>query len=108
TVSGPTFAAEFGLKSDWFAVVGVPSGGIGGYWVAASDGGIFSFGDARFFGSTGAVRLNRPIVAASRTPSGAGYWLIAADGGVFTFGDAPFFGSTGAIRLNQPIAGFAD
>jgi len=39
-----------------------PAGG--GYWLVASDGGIFSFGDARFFGSTGAIHLNQPIVAA--------------------------------------------
>ena len=25
-----------------------------GYWLVASDGGIFSYGDARFFGSAGA------------------------------------------------------
>jgi hypothetical protein len=28
----------------------------------ASDGGIFSFGDAGFFGSTGSLHLNKPIV----------------------------------------------
>jgi hypothetical protein len=28
----------------------------------AADGGIFSFGDAQFFGSTGAMTLNKPIV----------------------------------------------
>ena len=33
----------------------------GGYWLVASDGGIFSF-DAPFEGSTGAIHLNRPIV----------------------------------------------
>ena len=74
-----------------------------GYWLAAGDGGVFSFGDARFFGSTGAMRLNRPIVAMSATPDGRGYWLVASDGGVFSFGDARFFGSTGAMRLNKPI-----
>ena len=34
----------------------------GGYWLVASDGGIFAFGDAGFFGSTGALHLNAPIV----------------------------------------------
>jgi hypothetical protein len=29
-----------------------------GYWLVASDGGIFTFGDARFYGSTGAQHLN--------------------------------------------------
>ena len=44
-------------------IVGVASTPSGqGYWQVASDGGIFSFGDARFAGSAGAVRLNRPIV----------------------------------------------
>ena len=33
-----------------------------GYWLVASDGGIFAFGDAGFFGSTGAMQLNQPIV----------------------------------------------
>jgi hypothetical protein len=33
-----------------------------GYWSVASDGGIFSFGDAGFYGSTGADVLNKPIV----------------------------------------------
>ena len=28
----------------------------GGYWLVAGDGGIFSFGDAAFHGSTGASR----------------------------------------------------
>ena len=34
----------------------------GGYWEVASDGGIFAFGDARFFGSTGGVHLTKPVV----------------------------------------------
>jgi hypothetical protein len=38
------------------------SAGGNGYWLVAADGGIFTFGDAQFFGSTGAIRLNRPIV----------------------------------------------
>ncbi|MCA1843539.1 MAG: hypothetical protein LC792_10215, partial [Actinobacteria bacterium] len=79
----------------------------GGYWLVGTDGGVFSFGDAGFFGSTGAIRLNKPIVGMASTPTGRGYWLVATDGGVFAFGDAGFFGSTGAIRLNKPIVGMA-
>jgi hypothetical protein len=33
-----------------------------GYWEVASDGGIFAFGDAAFYGSTGSLTLNKPIV----------------------------------------------
>jgi hypothetical protein len=78
-----------------------------GYWLVASDGGIFSFGNAPFFGSTGDIRLNRPIVGMTPTPNRAGYEFVASDGGIFTFGNAGFFGSTGDIRLNQPIVGMA-
>ena len=78
-----------------------------GYWLVASDGGIFTFGDASFFGSTGAATLNKPIVGMAATPDGKGYWLVASDGGIFTFGDAGFFGSTGALTLNKPIVGMA-
>jgi hypothetical protein len=79
----------------------------GGYRLLASDGGIFTFGNAGFFGSTGNQKLNSPIVGMATTPSGAGYWLVATDGGIFTFGDAGFFGSTGALKLNSPIVGMA-
>ena len=72
-----------------------------GYWLVASDGGIFSFGDAPFYGSTGALALNDPIVAMAPTPDGRGYWLMAADGGIFTFGDAAFYGSTAAARAHR-------
>ena len=78
-----------------------------GYWTVASDGGIFSFGDAQFFGSTGDIRLNKPIVGAAATPFLEGYWLVASDGGIFSFGSAGFFGSTGSLQLNSPIVGMA-
>jgi len=78
-----------------------------GYWIVAGDGGIFTYGDAKFFGSTGAIRLNKPVVGIAPTNSGLGYWTVASDGGIFTFGDATFHGSTGAIRLNKPVVGMA-
>src|SRR6476620_2584807 len=89
-------------------IVGIAATRTGkGYWLLASDGGIFSYGNARFYGSTGAMHLNQPVVGISPTPSGRGYWLVASDGGVFSFGDARFHGSTGAMHLNQPIIGMA-
>jgi hypothetical protein len=78
-----------------------------GYWMVASDGGVFTFGDAGFFGSTGALHLNAPIVGMAATPDGGGYWLVASDGGIFSFGDATFYGSTGVMHLNAPIVGMA-
>jgi len=89
-------------------IVGAASTPTGlGYWLVASDGGIFAFGDAGFYGSTGALTLNRPIVAMAPTPDGHGYWLVASDGGIFAFGDAAFYGSTGALTLNRPIVAAA-
>ena len=78
-----------------------------GYWLAASDGGVFSFGDATFAGSAGATRLDAPIVAMAPTPDGRGYWLAASDGGVFSFGDATFEGSAAGSHLGQPVVGMA-
>jgi hypothetical protein len=86
-----------------------------GYWLAGSDGGIFSFGAAAFHGSTGDLVLQRPVVGMVPTADHAGYWEVASDGGIFAFGDAGFYGSipglgiapaddTGAAhRLNAPI-----
>ena len=100
----------------WVALVPLVAGGSGrpaqasvgrGYWMVASNGAVFSFGDAGFHGSAGTFELTKPIVGMASTPSGRGYWLVASDGGIFSFGDAGFFGSTGAIRLNKPIVGMA-
>ena len=82
-----------------------PPAPFAGYWLAASDGGVFPFGDASGYGSTGGVHLNQPIVGLAATPSKHGYWLVAADGGVFPFGDAAGYGSTGGIRLTRPVVG---
>jgi hypothetical protein len=78
-----------------------------GYQLVASDGGIFNYGSSGFFGSTGGLHLNAPIVGMAPTPDGVGYWLVASDGGIFNYGDAGFFGSAGALHLNQPIVGMA-
>ena len=41
-----------------------------GYWLVASDGGVFAFGDAQFDGSMGGQALNRPVVAMRPPPTG--------------------------------------
>ena len=79
----------------------------GGYWLVASDGGLFSYGDAKFHGSTGSRTLNKPVVGMASTPDGGGYWLVASDGGLFSYGDAKFYGSAGNLSLNKPVVGMA-
>jgi hypothetical protein len=83
------------------------TGSAPGYWLLGGDGGVFSFGQAAFYGSTGGIKLNRPAVAMAATGDGKGYWFAATDGGIFTFGSASFFGSTGDMTLNQAIVGLA-
>jgi hypothetical protein len=87
-----------------------------GYWLVGRDGGIFSFGNAAFYGSTGAIHLQRPVVGITPTRDHRGYWLVASDGGVFAFGDAGYYGSIPGLginpagssaqpRLNAPVVG---
>ena len=93
------------LNSPIVGVAATPDGQ--GYWENAADGGVFAFGDAHFYGSTGALHLNSPIVGIGAAPGGQGYWEVAADGGIFAFGDAHYHGSTGALHLNSPVVGMA-
>jgi hypothetical protein len=81
----------------------------GGYWLVAADGGIFTFGNATFYGSMGGHVLAQPVTGMAAMTTGAGYWLVATDGGVFTFGGAAarFYGSLGDQRITRPIAGIA-
>ncbi|MGH9283925.1 MAG: hypothetical protein ACRD0S_13435, partial [Acidimicrobiales bacterium] len=90
----------------WILTKPSPSAGAG-YWLAGEDGGVFALGNAAFHGSTGGLKLRKPIVGVAATPSGKGYWLVASDGGVFAFGDAIYRGSMGGGALNAPIVGMA-
>ena len=88
-----------------------------GYWLVGADGGIFSFGAAQFHGSTGSLRLERPVVGITPTSDRRGYWLVASDGGVFAFGDSGYYGSLPGLgfapagtpgsgsKLSAPIVG---
>ena len=99
----PSQAGQATLASETWATSWWPSG----YWQAGSDGGVFAYGDAPFWGSAGGLRLQAPVVGMAAAPGGGGYWLAAADGGVFAYGDAGFFGSAGGTRLNAPVSGIA-
>jgi hypothetical protein len=87
-----------------------------GYWLVGTDGGIFTFGSAHFYGSTGSLKLQRPVVGITPTADEGGYWLVASDGGIFAFGGAGFHGSIPGLglapagsgqprALNAPIVG---
>ena len=77
-----------------------------GYRLVGSDGGIFTFGDAGFFGSHGGSPTNGAVAGMAATPDGQGYWLVTAQGTVYAYGEATSYGSlTGP--LNKPIVGMA-
>jgi hypothetical protein len=73
-----------------------------GYWLVASDGGVFAFGKARFMGSLGGIALAAPIIGMTPQPSADGYRLVGSDGGVFDFGAARYYGSLPAQHVADP------
>jgi hypothetical protein len=100
------FVAPVDLSNDLNVPCTAPASPAG-YRLTASDGGIFTFGNLPFCGSTGSILLDQPVVGIAGTTDGGGYWTVARDGGIFAFGDAHFFGSMGGKPLNQPIVGMA-
>jgi len=79
-----------------------------GYWLVGSDGGVFSFGSAQFYGSPASHRLQRPIVGIAATIDNGGYWLTASDGGVFAYGDTGFYGSVPGLGIHPFGSGLPD
>lgn len=81
--------------------------GVAGYWLVTADGGVFTFGNARFHGSLPALGIATDIVGMAALADGSGYWLVAGDGGVFAFGAAQFWGSLSGAGATAPIVGMA-
>jgi hypothetical protein len=71
-----------------------------GYWLVGTDGGVFTYGLAHFYGSIDSIGQtvtpgtypNEGITGISRTPAGKGYWLVTDEGQIYTFGDAVYHG----------------
>ena len=61
-----------------------------GYWLAGTDGSVFSFGDAHVYGSLASRALgpDQQIVTIIATADGKGYWLVNVAGAATPFGDA--------------------
>ncbi len=102
-VAGPTTAIPASPLT--LGAAATPDGR--GVWTAATDGGVFTYGDAQFHGSMGGKTLNAPVIGIAATSDGRGYWQVAADGGIFSFGNAQFHGSMGGQPLNKPVVGMA-
>ena len=87
------------LNKPIVGMASTPTGG--GYWEVASDGGLFAFGNAPFYGSMGGKKISAPIVQMIAAPTGTGYWEIASDGTVYSFGFAGHYGGMGGKALEQ-------
>jgi hypothetical protein len=78
-----------------------------GYLLSAADGGIFTFGNARYYGGMAGRALAGPVVGLAGAPDGQGYWEVSSDGGVFAFGSARYFGGMAGNGIEQPVVGMA-
>ncbi len=77
----------------------------GGYFMVASDGGVFAFGDAHFAGSCPSIGgCAGAAVAVMPDASAKGYWLITSTGNVYAFGDAPYLGAPGHGTVTSAVA----
>lgn len=102
TDTAPALGDVTGDKVTPTGIVGTPSGN--GYYIVKADGGVFSFGDAVFYGSTGGKRPgghNATGLALSLNAGGDvnGYWMVFEDGRV-SF--RPWARTTGS-SLTEPL-----
>ena len=82
----------------------VPTADGKGYWLVGTDGGVFTHGDARYFGSPGKPVTSDPVVAMAPSEGDRGYWEVTAAGRVSAFGSA---GSYGSPAPRRPVVGMA-
>ena len=89
-------------------LISMPNPSPQGYWMAAADGGVFSFG-VPFFGSQSGKAGLQPIAGMAAVPGGTGGYNLAENtGGVF--GDGPRAGDckgVSGVSLNKPVVGIA-
>lgn len=70
-----------------------------------SDGGVFTFGDASFFGSLPGLHMSvDDITGIASTPTGQGYYVVSKTGMVYAFGDARGLGSLPAGTASDVVS----
>jgi hypothetical protein len=102
TGGGPTFNAPSPTPT---AVSMVRTSDGKGYWLLSSQGAIYAYGDAQYYGgaNTGDLTGGETAVGMAATPSGNGYWILSNTGAVFAFGGAQYEGgaNTGDFTNGQ-------
>lgn len=77
-----------------------------GYWFAARDGGVFTFGyEPRFHGSLGESGNPSNIRGIEAMSDGLGYRLVDEVGGVFCFGSATYHGAIPEAGAPELVSG---
>jgi len=80
----PLSAAALRLNAP---VVGITATRDGrGYWLVATDGGVFPFGSAPGYGSTAGLSPPPKVIGLAAAPGRPGYLVIAEDGRPYPFG----------------------
>jgi hypothetical protein len=77
------------------------------YYLTETNGGLYNYGGASFYGSAVHVRLNGTIAGAAPTMDGDGYWFATSKGSVYVYGDAHFYGSPVHKAHLDKVVGFA-
>ena len=100
------------VVSSWYSnigskIIGAIGAGYGGYTEISSDGGVFTFGNAEYYGPVLGISPNDPVVGTTSSPNINGYWLATASGKVFALGNTGYYGSLHGTTLNSPIVGIA-
>ena len=85
--------------------ISTPTPGVPGYWLTATDGGVFSF-NVPFLGSQSGL-ADEPVVGMATVPGGLGYDLAGAGGVVYQHGTAATDCPGLTATLNKPIVGIA-
>lgn len=90
------------LPARVISMASTPSGK--GYWLLLSDGAVYAFGDARWYGDLrgggwkgGPAAPGAPAESIASSPDGKGYLVLSGDGSVYSFGDAAYHGSRGGL-----------
>jgi len=97
TVTGPIGSQPPGRFS---GIAPTPTGK--GYWLSQVGGGVYSYGDAGFYGSLPGLGVTPAtgVTGITSTPTGKGYWMVSATGGVYAFGSAGFYGSLPGLGIH--------
>ena len=82
-----------GASTEFGYIVASPPPTSLGYWILSSNGSVFGFGNAPYYGSAFGLLGTSSAVSMVSSPEGKGYWILSSNGSVFGFGEVVYYGS---------------